>query len=118
VDADSDGAEASRSLLPSLAATEGCSKLRMPSKPHLFIIARSWGELQYRKRPTRSRGDFTSSHGEHGVVSICSPVKTALAPAMKHMACSFSLSVCRPAASRIMVVGRTTRAVAIVRSKV
>ena len=52
------------------------------------------------------------------MVNICSPVKTAFAPAMKHIACSDSESVCRPAARRIIVEGRTIRAVAIVRIKV
>lgn len=50
----------------------------------------------------------------HGVVSICSPVKMALAPAMKHIACFDSSSVCLPAAKRMMVWGRTIRAVATV----
>ena len=49
---------------------------------------------------------------------MASPVKTALAPAMKHMACSDSLNFCLPAASRIIVVGMTIRAVAIVRTRV
>jgi hypothetical protein len=53
-----------------------------------------------------------------GVVSICSPVKTAFAPAIKHMACCGSARVFLPAARRIMVVGRTIRAVAIVRTRV
>ena len=53
-----------------------------------------------------------------GVVNICSPVKTALAPAMKHIACLNSSSVCRPAARRMIVLGSTIRAVAIVRSSV
>ena len=53
-----------------------------------------------------------------GVVNICSPVNTALAPAMKHMACSDSARVFRPAASRMIVVGIAMRAVAIVRTKV
>src|ERR1700728_507262 len=53
-----------------------------------------------------------------GVVSICSPVKTALAPAMKHIACSDSASVFLPAANLIIVVGNTMRAVAIVRISV
>jgi hypothetical protein len=52
-----------------------------------------------------------------GVVSICSPVNTALAPAMKHIACSDSAKVFLPAASRIIVVGNTIRAVAIVRRR-
>ena len=51
----------------------------------------------------------------HGVVSIASPVKTALAPARKHIACSASEYVCRPAARRMIVEGITMRAVAIVR---
>lgn len=53
-----------------------------------------------------------------GVVSIWSPVKMALAPAMKHIACSASLSVCRPAARRMIVDGITMRAVEIVRRSV
>lgn len=53
-----------------------------------------------------------------GVVNICSPVKTALAPAMKHIACSASERVCRPAAKRMIVEGIAIRAVAMVRSKV
>jgi hypothetical protein len=53
-----------------------------------------------------------------GVVSICSPVNTAFAPAIKHIICSDSLSVCRPAARRTIVLGRTIRAVATVRSTV
>ena len=53
-----------------------------------------------------------------GVVSICSPVKTAFAPAMKHIACSDSAKVFRPAARRMIVVGIAMRAVAIVRIKV
>lgn len=53
-----------------------------------------------------------------GVVNICSPVNTALAPAIKHIACSDSASVFLPAARRIMVLGRTIRAVAIVRIRV
>ena len=53
-----------------------------------------------------------------GVVSICSPVKIAFAPAMKHIACSGSARVFLPAARRMMVVGKTIRAVAIVRTKV
>lgn len=53
-----------------------------------------------------------------GVVNICSPVKTALAPAMKHIVCSDSPRVLRPAASLIIVPGRTMRAVAIVRTRV
>lgn len=60
----------------------------------------------------------TSSQGEHGVVSICSPVNTAFAPAKKHMACSFSDSVCRPAASRMIVDGSTILAVEMVRKSV
>lgn len=51
-------------------------------------------------------------------MSICSPVNTAFAPAMKHMACSFSANVCLPAASRMIVEGSTIRAVAIVRRSV
>jgi len=51
----------------------------------------------------------------HGVVNMLSPVNTAFAPAMKHIACSFSLSPCLPAASRMIVVGRTILEVAIVR---
>src|ERR1700761_8881453 len=54
---------------------------------------------------------------EQGVVSICSPVNTALAPARKHMACSDSARVFLPAASRMMVFGSTMRAVAIVRRR-
>lgn len=50
-----------------------------------------------------------------GVVNIESPVNTAFAPLMKHIACSFSLSPCLPAESRMIVVGRTILAVAIVR---
>lgn len=46
---------------------------------------------------------------------MVSPVKIALAPAMKQNACSLSEYVCRPAANRMMVVGSTMRAVAIVR---
>ena len=42
-------------------------------------------------------------------------MKIALAPAMKHRACSLSEYVCRPAASLIIDVGKTMRAVAIVR---
>lgn len=53
-----------------------------------------------------------------GVVNICSPVNTALAPAMKHIACLASSSVWRPAASRMIVLGSTILAVAIVRSSV
>lgn len=53
-----------------------------------------------------------------GVVNICSPVNTALAPAMKHIACLDSSSVCRPAARRMMVLGSTIRAVEIVRRMV
>lgn len=51
-----------------------------------------------------------------GVVSICSPVKTALAPAMKHIACSDSESMFLPAEMRMIVEGSTIRAVAIVRT--
>ncbi len=51
-----------------------------------------------------------------GVVSICSPVKTAFAPAMKHIACSDSLKVFLPAARRMIVLGMAMRAVAIVRT--
>lgn len=58
------------------------------------------------------------NHHSQGVVNICSPVKTAFAPAMKHIACLDSSSVCLPAARRMIVVGRTIRAVAIVRSSV
>ncbi len=58
------------------------------------------------------------SESSQGVVNICSPVKTALAPAMKHIACSDSESVFRPAAKRMIVVGSTIRAVAIVLTKV
>lgn len=47
---------------------------------------------------------------------MASPVKTAFAPAMKHIACSDSVNFCLPAASRIMVVGIAMRAVAIVRT--
>ena len=61
---------------------------------------------------------LSSSHPEQGVVSIFSPVKMALAPAMKAMACSVSLNSCRPAARRMMVLGRTIRAVAMVRRTV
>lgn len=61
---------------------------------------------------------FLESPKNHaqGVVSIASPVKTALAPAKKHIACSESLSFCLPAASRMIVVGIAIRAVAIVRT--
>lgn len=59
--------------------------------------------------------DFEYSQG---VVSICSPVNTALAPAMKHIACCVSSSVCLPAARRMIVAGITTRAVDIVRRMV
>lgn len=61
---------------------------------------------------------FQKGTNLQGVVSICSPVKTAFAPAMKHMACCDSARVFLPAARRIMVVGRTIRAVAMVRTKV
>lgn len=61
---------------------------------------------------------FNHCRDAHGVVNIDSPVKTALAPAMKHIACSDSFSFCLPAASRMMVVGMTIRAVAIVRTMV
>jgi len=47
-----------------------------------------------------------------------SPVKTALAPAMKHIACSASASVFLPAANRMIVEGMAIRAVAIVRMRV
>ena len=60
----------------------------------------------------------TKRENSQGVVSICSPVNTAFAPAMKHIICSGSPRVCRPAARRIIVLGRTIRAVAIVRSTV
>lgn len=53
-----------------------------------------------------------------GVVNIFSPVKTAFAPAIKHMACSDSFKVFRPAASLMIVVGNTTRAVDMVRTSV
>ena len=49
---------------------------------------------------------------------MASPVKTAFAPAMKHIACSASDNVCLPAASRIIVLGKTIRAVEIVRTNV
>lgn len=64
------------------------------------------------------RGPKNESQHSHGVVSICSPVNTAFAPAKKHIDCSDSVNVCRPAASRIMVFGNTIRAVAIVRRTV
>jgi hypothetical protein len=51
-----------------------------------------------------------------GVVNIFSPVNTALAPAMKHMICSDSENLCRPAESRMIVDGKAILAVAIVRS--
>lgn len=54
----------------------------------------------------------------HGVVSICSPVKIAFAPAIKHITCCDSSKVCRPAARRMIVVGSTIRAVAMVRRSV
>ena len=53
-----------------------------------------------------------------GVVNICSPVKIAFAPAIKHIICSDSGITFRPAAMRMMVVGMTTLAVAIVRARV
>ncbi|KAI6762029.1 hypothetical protein HG531_002582 [Fusarium graminearum] len=58
----------------------------------------------------------SSSQPLHSVVSIFSPVKMALAPAMKHSACFSSDMVLRPAAMRMMVDGMMMRAVAMVRS--
>lgn len=46
-----------------------------------------------------------------------SPVNTALAPAMKHIACSASVYEMRPAAKRTIEVGSTIRAVAITRRR-
>jgi hypothetical protein len=90
------------------------SKLLKPLNPHRESIA------------------LSSSHPEHGVVNIFSPVKIAFAPAMNAyhvslasseysaltMACSVSLNVCLPAASRMIDLGKTIRAVAIVRRTV
>lgn len=71
-------------------------------------------------RPARKLAQRERRHRAHvhGVVSICSPVNTAFAPAMKHIACCVSSIVCRPAASRIIVAGSTIRAVATVRNSV
>jgi hypothetical protein len=111
------------------------AKLAIPSNPHLPIIAlscvsnrRQFSPLapvvpavprpkQSLRRPVSTFAQ-TSRADSQGVVSICSPVNTAFAPAMKHIICSDSPRVCRPAARRMIVLGRTTRAVAIVRSTV
>ena len=100
---------------PSFRATLTCSKLRMPSNPQRPIIALSSSQGEPNKRASGNvKQPFNLKSDVHGVVSICSPVKTALAPAIKHIACFVSSSVCRPAASLIIVLGRTIRAVAIV----
>lgn len=118
---------------PSLPATLPCSKLLIPSSPQRPIIAlsSSQGEpVNPRHRQSRPLTDHDPKAvhprkypqnwhtNSQGVVNICSPVKTAFAPAMKHIACFVSSSVCRPAARRMMVVGSTIRAVAIVRTSV
>lgn len=104
-----------RSVLEGVSRLSESSKLLKPLKPHLESIA------------------LSSSHPEHGVVNIFSPVKIAFAPAMNAysisfvrqpdtrkltIACSVSVNVCLPAASRIIDLGRTIRAVAIVRRTV
>ena len=62
-------------------------------------------------------GNIANLSDSQGVVSICSPVNTALAPAMKHRTCSDSGMVFLPAANRMIVAGITIRAVAIVRTR-
>lgn len=101
-----------RSVWAGVSRLSESSKLLKPLSPHRDNIA------------------LSSSHPEHGVVNIFSPVKIALAPAMNAcfvssvrrcvltMACSVSLNVCLPAASRMIALGKTIRAVAIVRRTV
>jgi len=103
-----------RSVWAGVSRLSESSKLLKPLSPHRDNIA------------------LSSSHPEHGVVNIFSPVKIALAPAMNAcfvstepcslriptIACSVSLKVCLPAASRMIALGKTIRAVAIVRRTV
>ena len=94
--------------------------LRRVEKVVLHVIRRSLPRPKASLCVSKTRSTFGFIESKvrvnlQGVVNIWSPVNTAFAPAMKHIACSFSLSPCRPAASRMIVVGRTTLAVAIVR---
>ena len=114
------------------------AKLAIPFNPHLLIIVLSCASKISTFHPPMfpsptyliPRGAFADGSAlqvtptqarrdnSQGVVSICSPVNTAFAPAIKHIVCSGSLSICRPAARRMIVLGRTIRAVATVRSTV
>lgn len=82
-----------------------------------FGLTSSHGEPKWGGPKSQDQTDHKRGHRRlQGVVNICSPVNTALAPAMKHIACSDSASVFLPAARRIIVLGSTIRAVAIVRT--
>lgn len=93
-----------------LKAAHACEA---PSRHHCLILVprRAWSPYQSDIRRTKSLDS-------QGVVNICSPVNTAFAPAIKHIACSASDSVCLPAARRIIVPGIVIRAVAMVRRRV
>lgn len=91
---------------------EAAHAVQAPSSHHRLVLV---PRRACRGKPIQPRHREETLLHSQGVVSICSPVNTAFAPARKHIACCVSSSVCLPAASRMIVPGRTIRAVAIVR---